>query len=115
LVFVGREGDVLEKDCRGLVIDRIEAPPYSSELKYAESLLPDGLAIIVRDPLKVCAAALNARARCRAPPLRLCAMPRDPQHQARKEEGAAELTLASLRDGTRRGPRKMHLRKGPSA
>lgn len=92
--LVGREGEVLEKDCRGLVTNRIEAPPYSCELKYAESLLPDGLAIIVRDPLKVCAGALNSRALCRAPPLRLCAMPRDLQYQTRKEKGAAVQALA---------------------
>jgi hypothetical protein len=46
----------------------IEVPPFTSELKYAESLLPDGLCTLYRDARKVCATALQARALANEPP-----------------------------------------------
>jgi hypothetical protein len=46
----------------------IEAPPFTAELKYAESLLPEGLATFYRDARRVCATALQARARANEPP-----------------------------------------------
>jgi hypothetical protein len=43
-------------------------PHSPSELKYAESLLPDGLCTLYRDARKVCATALQARALANEPP-----------------------------------------------
>ena len=61
-------GDVLlEHPGDGLVW--IEAPPFTAELKYAESLLPEGLCTFYRDARKVCATALQARALANEPPL----------------------------------------------
>jgi hypothetical protein len=48
----------------------IEAPPLTSVRRYAESLLPEGLATICRHPRLVCAAALRARALTGAAPPR---------------------------------------------
>ena len=61
-------GEVLVEHRRGGGIGWIQAPPFTAELRYAESLLPDGVATICRDPRRVCAAALNARALLQAPP-----------------------------------------------
>lgn len=47
----------------------VEVPPFTAELKYAKSLLPDGLYTISSDPRIVCAAALRALALTEAPPL----------------------------------------------
>src|SRR5262245_29474082 len=47
----------------------VEVPPFTSELKYARSLLPDGVYTISSDPRVVCAAALRALALTNAPPL----------------------------------------------
>jgi hypothetical protein len=47
----------------------VEVPPFTGELKYAKSLLPDGLYTISSDPRIVCAAALRALALSNAPPL----------------------------------------------
>ena len=64
-------GEVLVHDHRGLPVGWIEAPPFTAELRYAEALLPENVRTILRDPMKVCAAALNARALCDAPPPRV--------------------------------------------
>ena len=47
----------------------IEAPPFTTELKFAEVLLPEGLLTFYRDARKVCATALQARALANEPPL----------------------------------------------
>ena len=47
----------------------VEVPPFTGELKYAKSLLPDGLYTISSDPRIVCAAALQALALTEASPL----------------------------------------------
>lgn len=49
--------------------DWVEVPPFTGELKYAKSLLPDGIYTISADPRIVCAAALRALALSNAPPL----------------------------------------------
>ncbi|MPZ33957.1 MAG: hypothetical protein GEV13_23700 [Rhodospirillales bacterium] len=61
------KGDVLivEPGLQGWV----EVPPFTGELKYAKSLLPDGLCTISSEPRIVCAAALHALAITDAPPL----------------------------------------------
>jgi hypothetical protein len=66
--FRAREnGDLLlEHAGDGLVW--IEAPPFTAELRYAESLLPGGLCTFYRDARKVCATALQARALANEPP-----------------------------------------------
>jgi hypothetical protein len=46
----------------------IEVPPYTAELKHAESLLPEGLTTYFRDARRVCATALQARAFANEPP-----------------------------------------------
>ena len=48
-----------------------EAPPYTKDLGYAKSLVPEGLSTIARDPRIVCATALVARAILDSPPLPL--------------------------------------------
>jgi hypothetical protein len=60
-------GDVLVEH-RGATVEWIEAPPFTAELKYAETLLPERVATILKDPRAVCAAALRARAHSHAPP-----------------------------------------------
>jgi hypothetical protein len=45
----------------------IEAPPFTAELQYAETLVPEGLATIARDPRIVCATALHVRTLTSAP------------------------------------------------
>ena len=50
----------------------VEAPPFTSEMKYAELLMPPGLSHIARTPHVACAAALTARARSGEPPFRCC-------------------------------------------
>lgn len=47
----------------------VEVPPFTGELKYAKSLLPDGIYTISADAQIVCAAALRALALSDAPPL----------------------------------------------
>ena len=56
-------GQLLLEHRPGDGLDWIEAPPFTSELKYAESLLPDGLCTLYRD-----ATALQARALANEPP-----------------------------------------------
>ena len=67
LVEARAKGDALivEPGLQGWV----EAPPFTSELKYAKSLLPEGLYTISSEPRIVCAAALRALAITGAPPL----------------------------------------------
>lgn len=71
LIDARLNGEVLVQGHRGLPVGWIEAPPFTSELAYAEALLPDGVRTILRDPMKVCAAALRARALSDAPPPRV--------------------------------------------
>ena len=47
----------------------VEVPPFTGVLKYAKSLLPEGVYTISSDPRIVCAAALRALALSNAPPL----------------------------------------------
>lgn len=47
----------------------VEVPPFTGDIKYAKSLLPDGLYTISPDPRIVCATALWALAITEAPPL----------------------------------------------
>jgi hypothetical protein len=65
-----RNGQVLVLHHGGHGIGWIEAPPFTWEGKYAEMLLPEGLATICKDPRFVCTVALRARALTNAPPLR---------------------------------------------
>lgn len=67
LVEARAKGDVLivEPGLHGWV----EVPPFTGELKYAKSLLPDGLYAISSESRIVCAAALRALAITNAPPL----------------------------------------------
>jgi hypothetical protein len=61
-------GEVLLEHRPGEGLDWIEIPPFTTELKYAESLLPDGLCTFYRDARKICATALQARALVNEPP-----------------------------------------------
>jgi hypothetical protein len=67
LVEARAKGDVLivEPGLHGWV----EVPPFTEVLKYAKSLVPDGLYTISSEPRIVCAAALRALAIADAPPL----------------------------------------------
>jgi len=60
-------GEVLVEHQRGTGRGWIQAPPFTKELRYAETLVPEGLATIARDPRRVCPTALNARALTSAP------------------------------------------------
>jgi hypothetical protein len=67
--FRAREnGEVLVDNRPGEGLDWIEVPPFTTELRYAESLLPEGLCTFYRDARKVCATALQARALAHEPP-----------------------------------------------
>ena len=66
-----QNGEVLVEHRHGAGRGWIQAPPFTEELRYAESLVPEGLATIARDPRIICATALNARALTSAPPLRI--------------------------------------------
>jgi hypothetical protein len=61
-------GLVLVEHCRGEGHAWIEAPPYTTHVTYAESLLPDGLSTFYRDPRRLCATALQACALANEPP-----------------------------------------------
>ena len=69
LVAAREAGLVLVEHCRGEGHEWVEAPPYTSHLTYAESLLPEGLLTFFRDPRRLCATALQARALANEPPL----------------------------------------------
>lgn len=62
-------GEVLVEHLRGAGIGWIQAPPFTSDLRYAETLLPDGLRTVCREPRRVCATALRARALMNVAPL----------------------------------------------
>ena len=62
-------GEVLVEHVPGDGLAWIEVPPFTAEVKYAESLLPEGLLTFFRDAQRVCAAALQARALANEPPM----------------------------------------------
>ena len=64
--FRARENGAVHPPGEGL--DWIEVPPFTTELRCAESLLPEGLCTFYRDARKVCATALQARALANEPP-----------------------------------------------
>jgi hypothetical protein len=66
-LWEARESGEVLVEHRGATVEWIEAPPFTTELKYAETLLPERVATILKDPLAVCAAALRARALSDAP------------------------------------------------
>ena len=68
LLRARENGQVLVEHCRadGAHLDR--GSPYTAELKFAESLLPDGLLTFYRDARRVCATALQARTLANEPP-----------------------------------------------
>ena len=74
LIDARLNGEVLVEGHRGLPVGWIEAPPFTAELRYAEALLPDGVRTMLKDPIKVCAAALRARALSDAPAPRVSNM-----------------------------------------
>jgi hypothetical protein len=47
----------------------VEVPPFTSDIIYAVSLVPEGLYTISRDPLILCSTALTALAMTNAPPI----------------------------------------------
>jgi hypothetical protein len=59
------EALIVESERQGWV----EVPPFTGDVKYAKSLLPDGLYTISPEPRIVCATALWALAITEAPPL----------------------------------------------
>jgi len=67
LIDARLNGEVLVRGHRGLSVGWIEAPPFTTDLRYAEALLPEGVRTILRVPIEVCSAALHARAKCDAP------------------------------------------------
>jgi hypothetical protein len=67
LMEARENGEVLVERRHGAGRGWIQAPPFSEELRYAETLVPEGLATIARDPRILCATALNARALTGAP------------------------------------------------
>jgi hypothetical protein len=62
-------GEVLVEHRPGDGLFWIEAPPFTTELGYAESLLPEGLLTFYQDAQRVCATALQARALANEPPM----------------------------------------------
>jgi len=68
LLHAKETGQILIADQGSSEVGWIEAPPFTAELKYAELLLPPGLATFYRDPRRVCATALLARALANEPP-----------------------------------------------
>ena len=67
--FRAREnGEVLVEHRPGEGLDWIEVPPFTTELRYAESLMPEGLLTFYRDARRACATALQARALANEPP-----------------------------------------------
>jgi hypothetical protein len=69
LLQARENGDVLVELRPGDGLAWTEAPPFTAELRYAESLLPEGLLTFFRDARRVCATALQARALANEPPL----------------------------------------------
>jgi|HubBroStandDraft_6_1064221.scaffolds.fasta_scaffold1060111_2 hypothetical protein len=68
LLQARENGEVLVEHCPSDGLGWIEAPAFTAELRYAESLLPEGLMTFFRDARKVCATALQARALANEPP-----------------------------------------------
>jgi hypothetical protein len=68
LLQAREDGEVLVEHCPGAGLDWIEVPPFTAELRFAESLLPDGVLTFYRDARRVCATALQARALANEPP-----------------------------------------------
>jgi hypothetical protein len=69
---------LIEARARGLILINqagakgwVDAPPYTEDLGWAKSLVPEGLSTISRDPPIVCATALMARAILDSPSLPL--------------------------------------------
>lgn len=62
LLQAREDGEVLVEHRPGDGLFWIEAPPFTTELRYAESLLPEGLLTFYQDARRVCATALQARA-----------------------------------------------------
>jgi hypothetical protein len=71
MVDAHRQGQVLLPGGSGEDEGWVETPPFSSDRRYAEMLMPDGLSTICRQPLWVCATALKARALLQSPPAEL--------------------------------------------
>jgi hypothetical protein len=69
LLQARENGDVLVELRPGDGLAWTEAPPFTAELRYAESLLPEGLLTFFRDARRLCATALQARALANEPPL----------------------------------------------
>ena len=66
--FQAREsGEVLVEHCPDEGLHWIEAPPFTTGLRYAESLLPEGVLTFYLDARRVCATALQARALANEP------------------------------------------------
>jgi hypothetical protein len=66
--FQAREsGEVLVEHCPDEGLHWIEAPPFTTDLRCAESLLPEGVLTFYRDARRVCATALQARALANEP------------------------------------------------
>jgi|HubBroStandDraft_4_1064222.scaffolds.fasta_scaffold32609_1 hypothetical protein len=68
LLRARENGEVLVEHRPGDGLFWIEAPPFTTELRYAESLLPEGLLTFYQDARRVCATALQARALANEPP-----------------------------------------------
>ena len=69
LLHARENGELLVEHCPGDGLGWIEAPPFTADLRYAESLLPEGLLTFFRDARSVCPTALQARALANEPPL----------------------------------------------
>jgi hypothetical protein len=67
LMEARENGEVLVEHRHGAGRGWMQAPPFTAELQYAETLVPEGPATIARDPRIVCATALSARAFTSAP------------------------------------------------
>jgi hypothetical protein len=66
--FQAREsGEVQVEHCPDEGLHWIEVPPFTTDLRYAESLLPEGVLTFYRDARRVCATALQARALANEP------------------------------------------------
>jgi hypothetical protein len=68
LLRARENGEVLVEHRPGDGLFWIEAPPFTTDLGYAESLLPEGLLTFYQDARRVCATALQARALANEPP-----------------------------------------------
>jgi len=62
LLMARHAGYVFVEHYAGEGLAWVQAPPYTSNLKFAEALLPEGLLTFYRDARRLCATALQARA-----------------------------------------------------